>query len=332
LRFNVDIILPDLYTLKFLKLYIWITKYTTSSNGLNPNFVTGFCDGESCFSLMISKNPKHTLGWSVKLVFSIHLHSKEIDLLYLIQRFFGVGNVTLNKDSATYQVIKLSDLACVIEHFNNYPLKTQKYADFLLFKQAFDIVKSKEHLTEAGLKKLISVRASLNKGLPERLKVAFPNITPVPRTTTPKTYWDWNKSELKHWMAGFVTGEGCFYVKTSKSKTHKSGINVGLQFIIVQNTRDAYLIESFVQFFGGGSFSVAEKSRMVTFTVSKFAVIVDNIIPLFEEYTIQGAKAKDFEDFKEASALIKSKAHLNKKGLDEILLIKSRMNFKRKLQ
>ena len=281
---------------------------------------------------MISKNPKHTLGWSVKLVFSIHLHSKEIDILYLIQRFFGVGNVTLNKDSATYQVIKLSDLACVMEHFNNYPLKTQKYADFLLFKKAFEIVNSKEHLTEAGLKKLISVRASLNKGLPERLKVAFPNITPVPRPTTPKTNLEWNKSELKHWMAGFVTGEGCFYIKTSKSKTHKLGINVGLQFIIVQNIRDAYLIESFVQFFGGGSFSVAEKSSMARFTVSKFSEIVDNIIPLFEEYPIQGAKAKDFEDFKQASALIKSKAHLNKEGLDKIQLIRSRMNFKRELQ
>jgi hypothetical protein len=133
-------------------------------------------------------------------------------------------------------------------------------------------------------------------------------------------------------MAGFVTGEGCFYIKTSKSKTHKSGIDVGLQFIVVQNIRDAYLIESFLQFFGGGSFSVAEKSSIARFTVSKFSEIVENIIPFFEEYSIQGAKAKDFEDFKEASALIKSKDHLNKQGLDKILLIKSRMNFKRELQ
>jgi hypothetical protein len=131
-------------------------------------------------------------------------------------------------------------------------------------------------------------------------------------------------------MAGFVTGEGCFYIQTSKSKTHKLGISVGLQLIIVQNRRDAFLIESFLQYFGGGSFSVAEKSSTVTFTMSKFSDIVNNVIPLFEEYTIQGAKAKDFEDFKEASVLIKSKAHLNKEGLDKIIGIKSRMNFKRK--
>ena len=38
-------------------------KYTTSTaNKLNPYFVTGFSDAESCFTLIISKNPRHTLG------------------------------------------------------------------------------------------------------------------------------------------------------------------------------------------------------------------------------------------------------------------------------
>jgi len=72
------------------------TKYTTRANNLNPHFVTGFSDAEGCFILIISKNPRHTLGWSVKLVFNIHLHSRDIDSLYIIQRFFGVGNVTLH--------------------------------------------------------------------------------------------------------------------------------------------------------------------------------------------------------------------------------------------
>lgn len=33
------------------------TKYTTFTNNLNPYFVTGFCDGEACFTVNISKNP-----------------------------------------------------------------------------------------------------------------------------------------------------------------------------------------------------------------------------------------------------------------------------------
>ena len=51
------------------------TKYTTNTNSLNPNFVTGFCDAEASFYLSISKDPRYALGWSVKLAFSVHLYS-----------------------------------------------------------------------------------------------------------------------------------------------------------------------------------------------------------------------------------------------------------------
>jgi len=78
----------------------------------------------------------------VKLVFDIHLNAKHVETLYLIQRFFGVGNVYLYKDKAHYLVQKLSDLVFIIEHFTKYPLKTKKYADFILFTKAFDILKT----------------------------------------------------------------------------------------------------------------------------------------------------------------------------------------------
>lgn len=305
------------------------TNYTTNTNSLNPWFITGFCDAEGSFSLTISKDPRYTLGWSIKLVFNIHLHSKDVESLYLIQRFFGVGNVTLHGDTAMFQVVKLSDLACIIGHFNNYPLKTKKHADYLLFKKAFNIVSNKQHQTEIGLHKLLSIRASMNKGLPERLKEAFPGIVPELRPEVPKANLSSNSLDDKHWVAGFVAGEGCFFIKTSKSKTHKLGVSVGLNFLVVQNIRDSDLLESFVHFFGCGSFTVAERSSIGMFVVRNVSHITDIIIPFFEMYPILGTKSKDFEAFKEASLLIKSKAHLTKEGLDKIIQIKSGMNFKR---
>jgi hypothetical protein len=68
-----------------------------------------------------------------------------------------------------------------------------------------------------------------------------------------------------------------------------------------------------------------------TFLVTGFDNILNKVIPLFEEYPILGVKAKDFEDFKEASILIKSKVHLTGEGLNKILLIKSIMNTKREI-
>jgi hypothetical protein len=78
------------------------------------------------------------------------------------RRSQGKGRFKENEQekSVSYEVVKLSDLASIIEHFNNYPLKTKKYADFLLFKKALDIVSNKEHLTMAGLTKLINIRAT----------------------------------------------------------------------------------------------------------------------------------------------------------------------------
>lgn len=300
-------------------------KYTTTINNLNPYFVTGFCDAEACFS--ISKNPLQKLGWGVKLVFSIHLHSKDVEILYAIQRFFCVGNVTIHGDSAMYQVVKLNDILHIIKHFDTFSLKTQKHADFLLFKEAYSIVRNKEHLKATGLEKIVNIRASLNKGLPERLKIAFPNYTPVDRPLVPKYAISSNNLNGNNWIAGFVTGEGCFFIKISKSKTHKLGSSVALNFKVVQNVRDSYLLKSFIQVFGCGSF--VEKSGVGIYSVSNLSHIIDIIIPFFDKYPILGAKAKDLEDFKKTSVLIKSKLHLTKNGLDKIILIKSGMNFKR---
>jgi hypothetical protein len=134
----------------------------------------------------------------VKLRYSIHLHIKDIDILYQIQRFFGCGNISIREKSVNYEVVKLSDLTSIIEHFDSYPLKTKKYADFLLFKKAIAIVSNKEHLTMIGLTKLINIRATLNKGLPERLNDVFTNIIPVPRPAIPIIDLDNTTPGVKH--------------------------------------------------------------------------------------------------------------------------------------
>jgi hypothetical protein len=53
---------------------------------------------------------------------------------------------------------------------------TQKRADFLLFKQVVDLMLRKEHLTSKGLLDILSIKASLNLGLPDVLKKSFPDI------------------------------------------------------------------------------------------------------------------------------------------------------------
>ena len=250
-------------------------------------------------------------------------------MLYFLQDFFHAGNVTIHGNAAMFQVIKLTDLFCIIEHFTNYPLKTQKHADYLLFKKAFDIISNKEHLTKTGLDKLVSLRSVLNKGLSERLQLAFPDIKPALRPKVSKPNLHANNVDINSWIAGFVSGEGCFFIKAGKSETHKLGISITLNFIVNQNVRDAYLLESFIRVLDCGSLYITEKTGIARFTVVNFTDIVEKIIPFFDEYPIFGSKYKDFQDFKQASILMKSKSHLTKQGLEQIVLIKAGMNFKR---
>jgi len=160
--------------------------YTTSINNLNPNFITGFCDAEASFGISIIKDSRYNLGYNIKTVFSIHLHSKDIDSLYLIQRFFNnVGGVNIHKKTAIYQVIKQSELLNIINHFNKYSFRTKKSLDFELFKKAYYIMNNKQHLTKIGFEQILSLRASINKGLSDKLMNTFPNIIPavIPKVT-----------------------------------------------------------------------------------------------------------------------------------------------------
>lgn len=143
-------------------------------------------------------------GWLVKTIFGITLHKKDRVLLERIKLFFGVGRVTdFGKDAVTYRVTSRKDIEVIINHFDNFPLITQKWADYQLFKQVFELIKCKQHLTTEGLLKIVSIRASINRGLTEELKAAFPDVIPAP---TPRI----GDIEIKdpHWLSGFIAGEG----------------------------------------------------------------------------------------------------------------------------
>jgi hypothetical protein len=77
----------------------------------------------------------------------------------------------IGKDSIQYRVSSIkAELAVIIAHFDEYPLITQKRADFELFKLIVDIISRKEHLTTEGLRKIVNLRASINNGLSPELK------------------------------------------------------------------------------------------------------------------------------------------------------------------
>jgi hypothetical protein len=288
-----------------------------------PWFVSGFTDAEGCFLVLIRKSHKNKLGWQLEVNFAINLHARDLNLLNFIQKYFdGVGRIGKERNGCCDFIIGSLDqiVTKVIPHFDKYPLKTNKYSDYQLFKEVVMMMQRGEHLTAKGLQKIINIRASLNKGLTPLLAEAFPNSVGLSRPSLPVN----NLKLHPQWVAGFTSGDGCFKVSLRESKLYKVGSRVALIFILTQHIRDELLLKSLVDFFKcGQTYSYKD---YVEFRCQSFKDIYENILPFFYKYPILGVKAQDFNDWAKVAGMIQTKVHLTKEGFDQIRQIRIGMN------
>lgn len=291
---------------------------------LNPYYVTGFTDGDGSFHISLRKK-SGTDNYAVELCFSIGLHIKDKELLELIQAYFGgCGVLSVNKKVATWRVRSIKSLKVVIDHFDNYPLLTKKRIDFFLFKEAFHLITNKYHLTEEGFTKIVSLRSSINLGLSDTLREAFPEHKPWIDELSMQTELKIDPKIIDpYWVAGFTEAEGCFFVIIQENKAKGLQIKIGYQ--LSQHVRDTLFINSLKEFFLCGRTEPCGKSG-ISLRVTKIKDITEIIIPFFEKYPIFGSKNKDYQDWKKISQLMLSKAHLTQDGLNQIKQIKSGMN------
>lgn len=296
-----------------------------SSCAFHPWFITGFVDGEGSFMIRVRKNPKYRIGFTVEVYFSISLHKKDIRILQEIQAYFGVGKIRKDvRDLVKFRVESLKEIVdSIIPHFEKYPLITQKLADYLLFRDAVNLMINKEHLTKEGLKKIVSIKTVINLGLPAELQLYFSDIIPVLRPLVE------NKT-VPHvqWIAGFTSAEGCFKITLVKRPNRRID-QVYLVFQITQHSRDEKLLESFITFFGCGILEASSSKPVVNFIVYKFSDNYEKILPFFQKHIIFGVKSEDFKDWCKAAEIIKAKQHITEEGLNKIISLKSGINSKR---
>ena len=102
---------------------------------LDPDFVSGFIDGEGSFSVTFIRDKSYKSGWQIKTSFSIGLHKKDLAILEKIKLFFGVGGISSKgANGIQFYVNSPKDLLIIENHLEKFPLLTQKQVDFILFK------------------------------------------------------------------------------------------------------------------------------------------------------------------------------------------------------
>ena len=123
------------------------------TNNLKPEWMAGFCTGESNFFITVQKS-KTKSGLATSLRFSISQHSIDLFLLKSFVDFFNCGYVANYKYRLICEFI-VTKIDHIIKHiipfFEEHPILGSKYLNYLDFNSAAKIIKNKEHLNPDGL-------------------------------------------------------------------------------------------------------------------------------------------------------------------------------------
>jgi hypothetical protein len=158
-------------------------------------WVTGFVDGEGCFSIGFIKQPNrehrkgYKIGYQVAHEFAVTQGVKSLVCLKDMQSFFGVGQLVINKRYDNhkehlyrYVVRKRRDLLeTIIPFFKKYTLRSSKQRDFEKFAQCLELIQDGYHLTRNGLIEIIEIAQTMNRQKPR------PELIRILRDYTPNS-------------------------------------------------------------------------------------------------------------------------------------------------
>lgn len=130
-------------------------------------------------------------------------------------------------------------------------------------------------------------------------------------------------SDLGHYVAGFVDGEGSFNVPIRRASGRRLPWRAALSFNVSQIGREAP--ELLAQTFGTGTIR-GRPDGVFYFEITKPDELVERVFPFFDCFPLRGPKAGDLAIFREVTALVQSGRHRTPEGLIEVLALRGPMN------
>jgi len=143
-------------------------------------WITGYVDGEGCFSINFIRQPHrynrrgYKTGFQVAHEFAVTQGASSVESLHLLMKFFGVGGVYINKrydnhkeHMYRYCVRAREELVkTIIPFFDRYPLRTSKQGNFLKFAECIRLIEAGVHLTHSGLIRIVEIAETMNHKKP----------------------------------------------------------------------------------------------------------------------------------------------------------------------
>lgn len=161
---------------------------------------------------------------------------------------------------------------------------------------------AKDHLTELGLSRILSLKTALNKGISTKLHAEFPNVTILGRAEL-----NYSLDLLdNYWIAGFCAAESSFSISISDGKDRKLA-QVRARFTIGLNNRDEHLLIKIKNQLESGNVYSTKGNSVSNLEVVNIQEIKAKIIPFFELYNLKNIKSYDFFYFSKVVCLINNK-------------------------
>jgi len=129
------------------------------------SYVTGYVDGEGCFSVSFNRRSTLRAGWEVRPSFSVSQNGDRAEVLHLMMDYFQCGSIRPDRSDKTlkYEVRDIRNLIeRVIPHFRSYPLLSSKRLDFERFAAVCEQVAQGVHLTVDGFREIAGIATAMN--------------------------------------------------------------------------------------------------------------------------------------------------------------------------
>ena len=133
--------------------------YMNFTNDFYNHWLAGFSDADASFQVkIINRNNK------TEIRVNYQIDQKENNILVFIKNCVG-GNIGYRKSQNTYYYGSTSfgSAKNVISYFDKFNLQSRKHISYLRWRKVYKLIQNKEHLTETGIKKIIKIKALVNK-------------------------------------------------------------------------------------------------------------------------------------------------------------------------
>ena len=130
-----------------------------------PSYISGFLDGEGCFSVVIAPRPKLKIGWEVRPSVSVSQNADRSEVVDVIHSYFGCGSIRPDPSDHTvkWESRSVMDLVHrVLPHFETFPLLSKKQRDVEALDMICQLVIRGDHLNVDGLTQVVELARVMN--------------------------------------------------------------------------------------------------------------------------------------------------------------------------